>query len=370
MPPTWPDRVPILVDPASGVLLRAHRSDDIPRIVEQCNDPGSIRWTTVPQPYTAADAKSWITEIIPAGWEAGTMSHWAIEAEIGGERRYCGTFDLRHPDGVRGEVGYGLHPDARGRGILTAAGRLAIDHGFDSLGLGVIRWAAYVGNWASRRTAAALGFREEGIRRAHMQHRGELVDCWSAAILPTDPRVSVAAPRLPALQGERVRLRPFRDDDAARVGEAHRDPESALRLPGVPQPFTTADERGFIDWCRDGEHTGTRWTWAVTDDTDVMLGAITLFHDREPHEVGYWLHPDARGRGAMTEALDLVSAYALGEGGQPSLVVRCAADNTASRAVARRAGFTETGVLPKAERQRDGAYADLVVHARTVGGIS
>ena len=46
----FPDVVPVLVDPAAGVLLRAHREADIPGIIEQCRDPETIRWTTVPTP--------------------------------------------------------------------------------------------------------------------------------------------------------------------------------------------------------------------------------------------------------------------------------------------------------------------------------
>ncbi|WP_392466693.1 hypothetical protein ACF3NS_13715 [Arsenicicoccus cauae] len=40
------------------VLLRAHTEGDVPAIVEQCTDPESLRWTTVPRPYDTGAAAS------------------------------------------------------------------------------------------------------------------------------------------------------------------------------------------------------------------------------------------------------------------------------------------------------------------------
>ena len=49
---------------------------------------------------------------------------------------------------------------------MSGAVRLVRDYGFDVLGLSTIRWRAEVGNWASRRVAAAAGFVFDGsVRR-------------------------------------------------------------------------------------------------------------------------------------------------------------------------------------------------------------
>ena len=50
---TFPDDVPTLTD--GDVMLRPHRVEDADAVVEQCTDPTSIRWTTVPLGYTLAD---------------------------------------------------------------------------------------------------------------------------------------------------------------------------------------------------------------------------------------------------------------------------------------------------------------------------
>jgi RimJ/RimL family protein N-acetyltransferase len=55
--------------------------------------------------------------------------------------------------------------------------------------------------------------------------------------------------------------------------------------------------------------------------------------------VAYGLYPSWRGRGLATQAVLLVSRYAAGEGANEA-VIRVEPENTASAAVARRAGFT------------------------------
>ncbi|GMA38011.1 hypothetical protein GCM10025883_00560 [Mobilicoccus caccae] len=65
MPESFPDVVPVLE--SGQVRLRAHRTDDVPAIVEQCTDPESVRWTTVPRPYSEDDARRWI-EMVADGW--------------------------------------------------------------------------------------------------------------------------------------------------------------------------------------------------------------------------------------------------------------------------------------------------------------
>ncbi|NLX00726.1 MAG: GNAT family N-acetyltransferase, partial [Actinomycetales bacterium] len=62
------------------MLLRAQREGDLDRIVEQCRDPESVRWTTVPVPYGPEDARSFL-ELVARGWEQpGGPRVWAIAA--------------------------------------------------------------------------------------------------------------------------------------------------------------------------------------------------------------------------------------------------------------------------------------------------
>jgi len=67
--------------------------------------------------------------------------------------------------------------------------------------------------------------------------------------------------------------------------------------------------------------------------------------DIDRPELGYWSHPDARGRGVTTEAVDLALRYVFSPAlGLRRMTVRAAVGNTASRRVVERAGMRLVGV--------------------------
>ncbi|MDQ3424234.1 MAG: GNAT family N-acetyltransferase, partial [Actinomycetota bacterium] len=88
----FPHDVPVLSD--GTVSLRAHHRGDLDGIVEQCTDPLSIEWTTVPVPYTLAHAAEWVDQRIPKAWSDGSDLCFAIETE----GRFAGSTSLR-PEG-------------------------------------------------------------------------------------------------------------------------------------------------------------------------------------------------------------------------------------------------------------------------------
>ncbi|MCW2814896.1 MAG: N-acetyltransferase [Nocardioides sp.] len=99
-----PPPVPTLSD--GVVTLRAHRPDDAARVVEQCTDPDTVRWTTVPAPYGPAEAAQFLDEVVPGAWASGAAAYFAIEHA----GRFAGTVDLRFRGRDEAEVGFGLHP--------------------------------------------------------------------------------------------------------------------------------------------------------------------------------------------------------------------------------------------------------------------
>ena len=142
-----------------------------------------------------------------------------------------------------------------------------------------------------------------------------------------------------------VTLRAIEQGDAPAVFAACQDALIAHFLP-VPQPYTEADARAWVaarqaDWEGDAER-----SFAVRDAaTGELLGAIAR-HLRAAHraEVGYWLAPGARGRGAATRALRLVRDWSLDDCGLVRLELFTHLENHASGRVAERAGFAREGV--------------------------
>lgn len=370
-PSGFPECVPTLVDPDRGVALRAHVPTDQTDMVEACRDPEVIRWTTVPAPdggYGPADADTFLT-IVQHGWASGDQLHWAIEAERDGRRRFCGGVHLALDQEHGAEVGYLLHPAARGRSVMSSALRLVRDYAFDVMGLEVVRWRALAGNWESRRVAARAGFVFDGTVRLGLAHRGELMDAWLATMTLDDPRTPPQVWLVvPQLNGRSVRLREFAEADLARVVEACSDSRTRHWLISLPEPYTRDDAAAYLEGAREQAARRTGLVWCIADpDDNRCLGAISLDglggYARRA-EIGYWAHPDARGRGVVTEAVRLVTEHAEDVALVDSIVIRCAVDNRASRHVAERAGYAHAGLLPACEPLGDGELSDLVSYSR------
>ena len=361
----FPDHVPVLTD--GTVTLRAHRAEDVPGVLEQCVDPLSVQWTTVPVPYTRADAEAFVAERVPAGWASGEWAFAVEAADEDGVGRFCGTVELRDEGNRRAEIAFGAHPWARGRGLVERALRLLLEWGFSEQRLRTVVWWTTVGNWASRRTAWKLGFSCDGTLARWLPQRGDLLDAWVGVLHVDDPR-RPRHPwlRVPRLPGERVTLRPLREGDVPRVVEACSDARTSHWLWRMPAPYTDDHARA---WLLDrAEHlaAGTAVTWAVADrESDVLVGAVNAFAIKAQREaeVGYWAHPDARGRGLMTEAARLVvahcfTAYDAGGLGLVRLEAGAAAGNTASQHVLEAAGFTLVGRQRRSLRLGDGSLSD------------
>ena len=374
--PRRPDRVcdvtnlagvPVLTD--GVVTLRAHRPDDVDAVHEQCADPVSQKWTTVPVPYSRDDALFFVTSVVPDGWDSGIWAFAVEAADDDGTPRFCGTVELRDQGNRRAEIAFGSHPWARGRGIMHRALSLLLDWGFEQQRLRAVIWWANAGNWASRRAAWRLGFSCDGTVSRWVTQRGELLDGWVGVLHVDDER----APRtdwlqVPRVSGPGVVPRPFRPEDAARVAEACDDERSAYWFWRMPSPYTLADAHAYLESRTEQLASGEGLTWAVADPgDDRLLGCVSAsaLKPRREAEIGYWTHPDARGRGVMTEACGLVvrhcfTPYDAGGLGLVRLAVSAAAGNAASRHVIVANGFTQVGRERRALRLRDGSLVDCV----------
>ncbi len=174
--------VPVLTD--GVVTLREHLPADVDAVTQMCRDPEFSRWTTVPVPYERSMAEQFIDEVIRRGWREHTSYGWAIEAvDDDGTARFAGNVDIRTRP--RPDIGFGLHPWARGRGLMTRAVRLATRWCFDTLGMPVMHWECHAGNWGSWRVAWACGFSFEGTASSYSPQRGELATRGSLCSGPT-----------------------------------------------------------------------------------------------------------------------------------------------------------------------------------------
>lgn len=167
-----------------AIALRPLAEGDLDAIVAACQDPESLAWTTVPDPYGPADAEFFVARHAPRRWRHGEGAAYAI---VGPDDAFAGSMELRIGPGLEtADVGFLTAPWARGRGYAATALRTLTDWGFDALGLHRIEWRAYVGNDASRKVAERAGFTIEGVSRSALTQRGRHRDTWVGARLRTD----------------------------------------------------------------------------------------------------------------------------------------------------------------------------------------
>jgi RimJ/RimL family protein N-acetyltransferase len=350
------ERLPTLE--RGGLRLRPWRAGDAAAVAAVCDDADVARWLPgMPSPYTHADGEEWVGDA-DRKWREDRWANFAVEdAETG---RLAASFGLRlEPEHARGEIGYLVGREWRGRGVAAACVAALTDWGFDDLGLGRIEIRADVRNVASRRTAIAAGYRYEGVLRGAMTVQDERVDDALYALLPGDPRpwrdeeVAGNGPATtclgwPRLTDGRLLLRPFEPDDAPAVQAACDDPDVAHWIYGLPEPYTLADAEWFIADARDRLLRSERARLAVTDAASgELLGSVSLdlFADREAAEIGYWVKREARRRGVALGAARLIVDWAFGEVGVERLELLTYPGNSVSQALAARLGFSRECLL-------------------------
>lgn len=168
--------------------LRAWRDSDLEPLVVACQDPEISRWTRVPYPYGAADARAYLLQRHDS-LHAGIAAPFAIVSAADRDH-LLGSISLMRfswPH-ARAEVGYWLAEPARGQGHVTRAVRLISDWGFRSLGLQRIDLMAATENPASQRVAERCGFTREAVLRSYLQGRDGRQDMVAYGLLAREVR--------------------------------------------------------------------------------------------------------------------------------------------------------------------------------------
>jgi RimJ/RimL family protein N-acetyltransferase len=152
----------------------------------------------------------------------------------------------------------------------------------------------------------------------------------------------------PPLADEVVALRPWRELDVPAQLNAFRDP--VFEKFSDWEPHTESDARRQLEEVERARQRGEGVSFALVKprNDDVPLGGASLndFHQTSRRAaIGYWLAPQARGRGVATHAVRLLAAWAFADLHVARLEITCGPDNVSSQRVAERCGFTREGVM-------------------------
>jgi RimJ/RimL family protein N-acetyltransferase len=177
------------------------------------------------------------------------------------------------------------------------------------------------------------------------------------------------APPDPPLEDGVVVLRSWRNSDAGGITRLFQDPE-ALEWTRAPAPYREGDAFQWLASLPTQMRRGDALPLAITDAADgSLIGSIDLRMRGEGRaEFGYVIAAWARRRGVGTRALRLYSKWAFSTLGLARLELLVQPGNEASRALGRRAGFTEEGLLRSHSVVR-GQRKDMVMLALLPGDL-
>ncbi|MGZ9113351.1 MAG: GNAT family N-acetyltransferase [Brevundimonas sp.] len=156
------------------LTLRPIALEDFPRWAEMMGDPEAAKFLGGAQPA----AVTWRGFMTMAGaWSLTGVSMFSV---IGRETGlWLGRIGPWRPEGWPGtEVGWGLHPDAQGKGYGVEAATAAIDYAFDVLDWTDVIHCIDPDNIPSIRLAERVGSRNLGPTRLPAPYHELVLDRW------------------------------------------------------------------------------------------------------------------------------------------------------------------------------------------------
>jgi ribosomal-protein-serine acetyltransferase len=135
--------------------------------------------------YALANAQGWMA-YCEASWAAGTEYPMGIFDNATGQ--VLGGTGLNHISRAYNftNLGYWVSESQRGKGLATAAARMALDIGFNDLRFTRIEIFALPFNLASQQVAKKLGATSEGVARNRLHFQGKPCDAMAYALTPSD----------------------------------------------------------------------------------------------------------------------------------------------------------------------------------------
>jgi [ribosomal protein S5]-alanine N-acetyltransferase len=157
------------------LVLRNVTPDDAPEIFFLRSDETVLQHLDRAPITTVAEAAQFIQNI-ESLQQAGDGITWAITLKD--TSRLIGTiaFWQIHKEHYRAEIGYALHPEQQGKGLMQEALNAVLDYGFTVMNLHSVEANVNPGNVASINLLERNGFVREGYFRENYFYNGKFLD--------------------------------------------------------------------------------------------------------------------------------------------------------------------------------------------------
>jgi len=170
---------------------------------------------------------------------------------------------------------------------------------------------------------------------------------------------------LPIVVSDGLRLTPLDLGDAAELFELTDPNRDYLRqwLPWLDNIVRMEDTRAFIraSQAQASQNNGAQLAIRVEGRVAGIIGHHQIDWRNRLTSLGYWIGQSYQGRGLVTAATAALLRHAFSDARLNRIEIRCAVGNAKSRAIPRRLGFSEEGLLRDAEWLYD-HFVDHVVY--------
>ncbi|HEX6506580.1 MAG TPA: GNAT family protein [Chloroflexota bacterium] len=172
-----------------------------------------------------------------------------------------------------------------------------------------------------------------------------------------------------ALEGERIVVRPYVDDDAPAMFEAIQESIEHLRpwMPWADTYHTVEDSVEYIRQCQVRFQLRTDFpmgTFLRSDGTYLGGTGLHVGDAGVPSfEIGYWIRSSAQGHGYVTEAARLLTMHAFDAMGAQRMMIQCEARNERSKRIPERLGYAFEGRERNVRRDTSGNLTDALIYA-------
>lgn len=159
-----------------------------------------------------------------------------------------------------------------------------------------------------------------------------------------------------------VVLRPTTLDSISDIYKAIKSNRNYLRtwLPFVDSTTDESYTRAYVQSVIDNEEV----QYSIYD-FNKFIGRIGFNHmDSINHkaEIGYWIIEEAQGKGIITKSVKELLMLAFTDLNLNKIVIKAGVENTKSRSIPERLGFTLEGIERDGELLVDNKYTDLAVY--------
>lgn len=134
-------------------------------------------------------------------------------------------------------------------------------------------------------------------------------------------------------------------------------------MPWIESTKSVDDTRAFISTTVNQLASNSGFQTAIRSGEKIIgvVGMHRIDWENRFTSLGYWLAKEAQGKGVMTRACAACIAHSFSELHLHRVEIRCATENSRSRAIPERLGFVSEGIAREAEWV-NGRFVDHVIY--------